>query len=295
MLIFFLTMQISCPRRDRWNIFGRQEAESLQARLENRRLNRCNVFQLGQNLDHVQVRQESIFHRINEKREWLTSFNMVCNQMTYMWQSRQSTRCCDGRWTWSTWRTSRPPPPSPPRRRNGTPHWSSPGCKWDFDQEVQEKEKRFWVLVNSQELYHHDQSSQWDLPQGRTTPDKGWQRGWIWIHFGQENVILSLDSLIIGYNYCAPCMEDRRGRPAEPSWRRPTDKKRSVAPGPDLDDNHDEVLCAEIDILVSKLLSFETFANFLKVSVSVSENLVSEKSLGFGKFGLEKKSRFRKF
>ena len=51
----------------------------------------------------------------------------------------------------------------------------------------------------------------------------------------------------------------------------------------------------EIDILVSKLLSFETFANFLKVSVSVSENLVSEKSLGFGKFGLEKKSRFRKF
>jgi len=64
----------------------------------------------------------------------------------------------------------------------------------------------------------------------------------------------------------------------------------------------------EIDISVSKLLDFETFANFLKVSVSVSENLVSEKksrfrfrktlvsekSLGFGKFGLGKKSRFRK-
>ena len=53
MLIFFLTMQISCPRRDRWNIFGRQEVESLQARLENRRLNTCIVFQLGQNLDHI--------------------------------------------------------------------------------------------------------------------------------------------------------------------------------------------------------------------------------------------------
>ena len=76
-------------------------------------------------------------------REWLTSFYMVCNQTTYMWQSRQSTRCCDGRWTWSTWRTSRPPPPSPPRRRNGTPHWSSPGWKWDFDQEVNEKQSSF--------------------------------------------------------------------------------------------------------------------------------------------------------
>ena len=32
-----------------------------------------------------------------------------------------------------------------------------------------------------------------------------------------------------------------------------------------------------IDISVSKLLGFETFANFLRVSVSVSENLVSEK------------------
>ena len=60
-----------------------------------------------------------------------------------MWQSRQSTRCCDGRWTWSTWRTSRQPPPSPPRRRNGTPHWSSPGWKWDFDQEVNEKQSGF--------------------------------------------------------------------------------------------------------------------------------------------------------
>ena len=58
---------------------------------------------------------------------------------------------------------------------------------------------------------------------------------------------------------------------------------------------------AEIDISVSKLLGFETFANFLRVSVSenlVSEkksrfrfrkNLVSEKSLGFGKFGIVKK------
>ena len=61
----------------------------------------------------------------------------------------------------------------------------------------------------------------------------------------------------------------------------------------------------EIDISVSKLLSFETFANFLRVSVSVLGNLVtekkfrfqlqkklvSEKSLGFGfeKFGIGKK------
>ena len=55
----------------------------------------------------------------------------------------------------------------------------------------------------------------------------------------------------------------------------------------------------EIDISVSKLLGFETVANFLRVSVS--ENLVSEKksrfqriwsrrkSLGFGKFGIRKK------
>ena len=39
---------------------------------------------------------------------------------------------------------------------------------------------------------------------------------------------------------------------------------------------------SEIDISVSKLLGVETFANFLRVLVSVSENLVSEKSLGFG-------------
>ena len=68
----------------------------------------------------------------------------------------------------------------------------------------------------------------------------------------------------------------------------------------------------EIDISVSKLLSFETFADFLRALVSVSEkkfgfrkiwseikgisfgfkkNLVSEKNLGFdfGKFGLGKK------
>ena len=63
-------------------------------------------------------------------------------------------------------------------------------------------------------------------------------------------------------------------------------------------------MVAEIDILVSKLLGFETFAKSLRVSVSenlVSEkksrfqfqkNLVSEKSLGFGfgKFGIIKKS-----
>ena len=35
----------------------------------------------------------------------------------------------------------------------------------------------------------------------------------------------------------------------------------------------------EIDISVSKLLGFETFANFLRVTVSVSENLVSEKKV----------------
>jgi len=66
----------------------------------------------------------------------------------------------------------------------------------------------------------------------------------------------------------------------------------------------------EIDISVSKLLGFETFAKFLRVSVSVSENfvsgkkyrfrfqknLVSEKSLGFGfgKLVSEKRFRFRK-
>ena len=41
-------------------------------------------------------------------------------------------------------------------------------------------------------------------------------------------------------------------------------------------------------------LGLETFANFWRVSVSISENLVSEKNLGFGEFGLGKKSRFRK-
>ena len=44
---------------------------------------------------------------------------------------------------------------------------------------------------------------------------------------------------------------------------------------------------AKIDISVLKLLGFETFANFLKVSVS--ENLVSEKKSRFRfqkKFGL---------
>ena len=38
-----------------------------------------------------------------------------------------------------------------------------------------------------------------------------------------------------------------------------------------------EYCTPEIDISVSKLLGFETFANFFRVSVSVSENLVSEK------------------
>ena len=81
--------------------------------------------------------------------------------------------------------------------------------------------------------------------------------------------------------------------------------------------------CSECDILVSRLPGLETFAHFLVVSVSVSENLVSDiksryryrkiwsrkKSLGIGidKFGLvrkvsvsvsenlvsEKKSRYR--
>ena len=48
---------------------------------------------------------------------------------------------------------------------------------------------------------------------------------------------------------------------------------------------------AEIDISVSKLLGFETFAISLRVSVSVSENLVSGKKsrFWFGKFGLGKK------
>ena len=44
---------------------------------------------------------------------------------------------------------------------------------------------------------------------------------------------------------------------------------------------------AEIDISVSKLLGFETFAKSLRVSVS--ENLVSEKSLGFEKIWSQKR------
>ena len=42
-------------------------------------------------------------------------------------------------------------------------------------------------------------------------------------------------------------------------------------------------------------LGLETFANFWRVSISVSENLVLEKSMcfGFRKFGLGKKSLFR--
>ena len=45
---------------------------------------------------------------------------------------------------------------------------------------------------------------------------------------------------------------------------------------------------AEIDISVLKLLGFDTFDNVLRVSVSVLENLVLEKSSGFGNFGLKK-------
>ena len=47
--------------------------------------------------------------------------------------------------------------------------------------------------------------------------------------------------------------------------------------------------------MVSKLLGFETFAKSLRVSVSVSENLVSEKKVSVlvsKKLGLGKKSRF---
>ena len=64
-----------------------------------------------------------------------------------------------------------------------------------------------------------------------------------------------------------------------------------MAPRPDLDDNHDEVLCAEIDISVSKLLGFEILANFFRVSVSVSDNLVSERKsrLQFRKIWSQKK------
>ena len=40
-------------------------------------------------------------------------------------------------------------------------------------------------------------------------------------------------------------------------------------------------LTSEIDISVSKLLGIETFANVFRVSVSVSENMVSEKKFQF--------------
>ena len=52
---------------------------------------------------------------------------------------------------------------------------------------------------------------------------------------------------------------------------------------------------AECDILVSKLLGFETFPFFLMVSVSVSETFGIEKSIGigFGKIWYRKKYRYR--
>ena len=54
-------------------------------------------------------------------------------------------------------------------------------------------------------------------------------------------------------------------------------------------------LSSEIDISVSKLLGFETFAKSLRVSVSVSENLVSKKKAGVRvrkNLGLEKSLGF---
>ena len=49
---------------------------------------------------------------------------------------------------------------------------------------------------------------------------------------------------------------------------------------------------ADIYISVSKLIGFETFANFLRVSVS--ENLVSEKKYRFGTVGWEQKGQEQK-
>ena len=51
---------------------------------------------------------------------------------------------------------------------------------------------------------------------------------------------------------------------------------------------------AEIDISVTKLVGFETFANFLRISVSVSENLISGKKVSVSEnLVSEKKSRYR--
>ena len=49
---------------------------------------------------------------------------------------------------------------------------------------------------------------------------------------------------------------------------------------------------AEIDISVSKLLGFETFANFLRFWF---RKILSPKKTGFGKFGLKKILGFEKF
>ena len=78
-LIFFLTMQTSYPRRGRWNKFGRQEVESLRARLENRRLNTCIVFQFGQNLDHMQS------HRFVKKVFWIKSMKRGSDWHLLIW------------------------------------------------------------------------------------------------------------------------------------------------------------------------------------------------------------------
>ena len=67
--------------------------------------------------------------------------------------------------------------------------------------------------------------------------------------------------------------------PAIPDWRtRFENIKPCVEP------------CTECDISVSKLLSLETYVNFLKVSFSVSGKIVSKKSYHFGETWSRKKS-----
>ena len=71
--------------------------------------------------------------------------------------------------------------------------------------------------------------------------------------------------------------------PAIPDWRtRFENIKPCVEP------------CTECDISVSKLLSLETYVNFLKVSFSVSGKIVSKKSYHFGEtWSRKKKPRFQ--